>query len=528
MLDASRAVQNPMSLVLEPRKAPAWDAPPPSDRAAAVRPMPVPAAQSADRRGPLRPGRLIASRARLDGAVLALSFRAVDLLAIAILAWLACDVANPAGVWASPVAAVAPFAFGAVMLAFFLQAVGGYGFRAREAIAVHLGRIAAAFALTLGVLATSLILLRPGERPWNAEGTWFCLAFASVYLLHLWWWFGVRRMRRSGRLMPNVVVVGATRNAERLIEKALESREVAVLGVFDDRRARAPDAVHGVRMLGDTDALLGHRIMPYVDRIVITVTASAQARVRTLVDRLRVLPNEITLFIDFGGEAARGEVLSRLADMPLATLSGARMDARRALVKRAQDLALGTLAAFLAMPIMLVVAAAIRLDSPGPILFRQRRHGFNNEEIVVWKFRSMRLETCDERATRQVGIDDPRVTRVGAFIRQTSLDELPQLLNVLRGEMSLVGPRPHAPAMKTGEVESAKLVAEYAHRHRIKPGMTGWAAIKGSRGPVDTPDRVRRRVALDIEYIERQSFWLDLFIMAMTLPCLLGDRRAAR
>jgi Undecaprenyl-phosphate glucose phosphotransferase len=464
----------------------------------------------------------------LNGEVLAYSFRAVDLLTIGLLAWLACDVANPAGVWASPVAAVAPFAVAAGVLSFFLHAVGAYGFRARETIAAHLGRVAAAFGLTLGVMVATLIVLVPADRPWNAGGTWFCLAFAGVYLLHIWSWFGVRHMRRSGRLMSNVVVVGATANAERLIGKALECREVAVLGVFDDRRARAPHSVRGVRVLGDTAALVGHRIMPYVDRIVITVTASAQARVRALVERLQVLPNEITLFVDFGGEAVRGEVLSRLVDLPLATLSGARMDARRALVKRAQDLVIGVVAGVLALPVMLAVAIAIRLDSPGPILFRQRRQGFNNEEIVVWKFRSMRVETCDERATRQVGIDDPRVTRVGAFIRQTSLDELPQLLNVLRGEMSLVGPRPHAPGMKTGQVESAKLVAEYAHRHRIKPGMTGWAAIKGSRGPVDTPDLVRRRVALDIEYVERRSFWLDLFIMAMTLPCLLGDHRAAR
>jgi Undecaprenyl-phosphate glucose phosphotransferase len=518
-----------MSLVLEPRPASRWDAPQPvGDRAAAVRPMPVPAQERADRRGPLRPGRLIATRARLNSRVLAHSFRAVDLATIGVLAWLACDIANPAGVWASPVAAVIPFAVAAALLGFFLHAVGGYGFRAREPIAAHLGRIAAAFGLTLGVMVAVLLVLPMPNRPWDAGGTWFCLAFAGVYLLHIWWWFGVRRMRRSGRLTPNVVVVGATPNAERLIEKALASREVAVLGVFDDRRARAPQSVRGVRMLGDTAALVDHRIMPYVDRIVITVTAAAQARVRTLVERLRVLPNEITLFVDFGGEQARGEVLSRLADLPLATLSGAAMDARRALVKRIQDLVIGTVAAVVALPVMLAVAVAVRLDSPGPILFRQRRQGFNNEVIVVWKFRSMRVETCDERATRQIGVDDPRVTRVGAFIRQTSLDELPQLLNVLRGEMSLVGPRPHALGMKTEGVESAKLVAEYAHRHRIKPGMTGWAAIKGSRGPVDTPESVRRRVALDIEYVERQSFWLDLFIMAMTLPCLLGDRRAAR
>jgi lipopolysaccharide/colanic/teichoic acid biosynthesis glycosyltransferase len=177
------------------------------------------------------------------------------------------------------------------------------------------------------------------------------------------------------------------------------------------------------------------------------------------------------------------------------------------------------------------VALAIRLDSPGPILFRQRRLGFNDERFWVWKFRSMRTEPegCSVRCgERQVRPDDERITRVGRFIRRTSLDELPQLFNVLRGEMSLVGPRPHAVGMKTGDTPSAHLVARYAHRHRMKPGMTGWAAIHGSRGPVDTPQAVRRRVALDIEYIERASLWLDVYIMAMTLPCVLGDNQAVR
>jgi lipopolysaccharide/colanic/teichoic acid biosynthesis glycosyltransferase len=162
------------------------------------------------------------------------------------------------------------------------------------------------------------------------------------------------------------------------------------------------------------------------------------------------------------------------------------------------------------------------------VFFRQRRHGFNNEAILVWKFRSMRHEAADAKAARQVTADDDRVTKVGKFIRKTSLDELPQLFNVLRGEMSMVGPRPHAIGMKSGDVESEKLVARYAHRHRMKPGVTGWAAINGSRGPVDTAELVQERVALDIEYIERQSFWLDLYIIAMTIPCLLGDRSAVR
>ena len=145
----------------------------------------------------------------------------------------------------------------------------------------------------------------------------------------------------------------------------------------------------------------------------------------------------------------------------------------------------------LGAPLMALIALAIKLDSPGPVFFRQRRHGFNNEEILVWKFRSMRHGSDRSGGAQQVRFDDDRVTRVGRFIRRTSLDELPQLFNVLKGEMSLVGPRPHAVGMKTGDTQSAKLVAEYAHRHRMKPGMTGWAAIKGSRGPVDTPELVQ-------------------------------------
>src|SRR5690606_9439930 len=140
----------------------------------------------------------------------------------------------------------------------------------------------------------------------------------------------------------------------------------------------------------------------------------------------------------------------------------------------------------------------------------------------------MRTEASDATASRQVTADDDRVTRVGRFLRKTSLDELPQLINVVAGEMSLVGPRQHAIGMKTGETESARLVADYAHRHRIKPGMTGWAAIKGSRGPLHSAAEVRRRVQLDVDYIERQSLWLDLWIMLVTVPVLLGDRSAVR
>jgi len=283
-----------------------------------------------------------------------------------------------------------------------------------------------------------------------------------------------------------------------------------------------------VRVLGDTKALLTHKLLPYVDRIIITVTPSAQARISQLIDRLKFLPNAVTLFMDVEGVDAQRATLSRLASAPLTQVSGAREDDAKADAKRLQDIVLGGLGLMVALPIMGLIALAVRLDSPGPVFFRQRRHGFNNEAINVWKFRSMRHEAADAHAARQVSAGDDRVTRVGHIIRKLSLDELPQLFNVVKGEMSLVGPRPHAIGMKTAGEDSDRLVAEYAWRHRMKPGLTGWAQVNGSVGAVDTPELVRRRVTLDIEYIERQSFWFDLWIMAITIPSLIGNKTAVR
>lgn len=484
--------------------------------------------RGADRRGPLRPGKLISSRARVRGEAMSRTYRFADAVMTAALAWIACDLANPAGVWRTPMDAVAPFLGTAMLLLASLRVFNAYRFGAREAFAAHLSRVAASFAAAgIALAAAAALGVFPAAQA-RAAGLWFAVTFVLLATAHLAWWLATRAMRRSGRLTPNIVIVGATANAERLIGRAIASREIAILGIFDDRMDRAPDEILGVPVLGDTDALMSHRIMPYVDRVVITVSSMAQARVNALAAKLGALPNDVTLMVDVGADDGQSNALSRLLDAPLAQMSGVRSDERRAFAKRLQDLVFGAIAAVLALPVLGAIALAVRLDSPGPILFSQRRHGFNNEDIVVWKFRSMHHALRDDAASQQITRDDARVTRVGRFIRNTSLDELPQLFNVLRGEMSLVGPRPHAPGTRTGEVESARLVAEYAHRHRMKPGMTGWAAIKGSRGAMETPEQVRRRVALDIEYIERQSFWLDLYIMAMTLPCLLGDRQGAR
>ncbi len=481
-----------------------------------------------DRRGPMRPERLVPTRQRMRGDVVASAFRGLDALLAVGVAAACCALFVGSRLWAAPLAEVAPFAGVALVSICGLTALRAYGFRRRERTLPHLARVLAASATAgLAVVGGLAAVHAPAPliRAVQAEAG---LSLALLLAAHGAWLALVRRWRRRGYLTPNVVVVGANENARLLIGQAVDTGEIAVLGIFDDRLERAPQAIDGVPVLGDLDALLGHRIMPYVDRVVITVTASARARVQALVERLGVLPNDITLFIDLGAPNPTAETLDRLANLPLARLSARRPGFRRIVAKRVQDLVFGGVALMMAIPLMAIIAVAVKLESPGPVFFRQRRQGFNNEEIVVWKFRSMRHAQQDLRAHKQVRSDDPRITRVGRIIRRTSLDELPQLFNVLAGEMSLVGPRPHAPGMKTGDVQSALLVAHYAHRHRMKPGMTGWAAVNGSRGPVDTPELVRRRVELDVAYIERQSFWFDFYIMVMTLPCLLGDGAVAR
>jgi len=475
-----------------------------------------------ERRGPFRPKVLAPTRLRMAGRTTIRLFQLGDALGLAcagLATWLAAG---------RTIEAVFVAAAGGLAILAALSLSDAYALSSRKGLPRHLAKISAACVLGGSISVLALMAAAPPERLIAPLQVWTSTAWATAVALHAGWWLLVQHWRVSGRLTPNIVVVGATGATERLIAALMASREANVLGVFDDRAARRPRDIAGVPVLGDTQTLLDHRILPFVDRVVISVPTSARQRVADLVERLRVLPNEVALLLDGVSEADEARAIGRIADVPLAAISGAPANEARALAKRIQDLTVGVLALLFALPIMVVVAVAVKLDSPGPILFRQRRHGFNNEEIMVWKFRSMRVEATDAKAARQVTADDDRVTRVGRIIRRTSLDELPQIFNVLTGQMSLVGPRPHAIGMKTGDVESSRLVREYAHRHRMKPGMTGWAAIHGSRGPVDTPESVRRRVELDVEYIQRQSFWLDLWIMLVTIPCLLGDSEAVR
>jgi Undecaprenyl-phosphate glucose phosphotransferase len=472
-----------------------------------------------NRRGPLRPHRLVSARNRLSGAAIARLFQAGDAAALIAASFAATAIAGQVGA----------LAFAAPILALLiLLTMGAYRMTAREGLRRRVGRVLLATSAAGGAGAALLALLSPAEGASRLEGVWTLLASVSLAALHLIWSQVIAGLRRRGALTPNVVIVGATPAAEHLLKRALRTRELNVLGVFDDRKARVGPTLRGVPVLGTTRELVDHRMLPFVDRIIITVPRQASGRIAQLLQRLAPVPNPIVLLLEGDDADVEAEAVNRVAEFGLKQISGPPNRHGYQAAKRALDLILGGGLLLALAPLMTLVAIAIKLDSPGPAFFRQRRHGYLNEEIVVWKFRSMRVEASDATAARQVTAGDDRVTRVGRFIRKTSLDELPQLFNVISGEMSLVGPRPHAIGMLAGGADASKLVETYAHRHRIKPGLTGWAAIYGSRGPVDSAEAVQRRVALDLEYVERQSFWLDLTILLKTAPCLLGDAEAVR
>ncbi|MEM9738981.1 MAG: exopolysaccharide biosynthesis polyprenyl glycosylphosphotransferase, partial [Pseudomonadota bacterium] len=279
-----------------------------------------------------------------------------------------------------------------------------------------------------------------------------------------------------------------------------------------------------IPVLGSLEDLMNWEHLPEMDRIVVTVTTDAKDRVRNLLDRLRVLPQRVVLLLDLAGFDPEVEDLDEIARSPAAYISGAPVNLGQTIAKRVADIILsaGMLVGF--APVMGIIALAVWLEDRGPIFFRQKRHGFNNKVFRVWKFRSMRPDSVSqERMVVQTFAGDARVTRIGQFIRRTSLDELPQLWNVLIGEMSIVGPRPHAIGMTTEHTEVHEIVRAYAHRHRVKPGLTGWAQIKGSRGPVHTKQAVENRVRLDLEYVNRASLLFDLYIVLKTAPCIWGD-----
>ena len=427
---------------------------------------------------------------------------------------------------------IAPIAvgiMGSVIFITMLFANRAHRFAAAETLGQHMRTVLIAAFGALGLWLTIALITKPETFLPDALAKAGLGATAVLFVLHGLYHTQLKRLHNKGALAPTIVMLGATESARRLIEENAKTRELNILAIFDERLTRAPHNIHGVPVIGKIEDLLEWDQLPYVNRIVVTLPSMAQSRKQAFLEQVKLLPNRIAFVVDeFENLNHVQQRLTQIAEVGMREVTGNPKGGAHTAIKRLMDIGIASLALIGLSPILAIIALLIKKDSPGPVLFKQPRHGFNNRVFNVYKFRSMRNDQADLKAAQQTVAGDARVTKIGRFIRKTSIDELPQLLNVIKGEMSLVGPRPHAVGMRTQGKDSMELVAEYAHRHKVKPGMTGWAQINGSRGPLHDGEDVARRVELDVEYIERSNAIFDLFIMFKTLPVLLGDSENIR
>ncbi|CAH2604435.1 Exopolysaccharide biosynthesis polyprenyl glycosylphosphotransferase [Rhodovastum atsumiense] len=388
---------------------------------------------------------------------------------------------------------------------------------------------AAAAALAIVWLATA-VLLGAGEvmTAWTVTGAAVMLPLLAVERGLL----AAAVLRDAGqRFGPRTVIVGLGPAGARRARHLGVTRPggLRVVGLLGDEIPVGPDDDDEQVMpphLGPVEHVFMLMRRGLVDRVVLAQPCTEEWRIGDLIMRLADYPVEICFVPDIPpigpgiGLPARGDAI------PLLPIAHPPLSGARGVVKRVEDLVIASVALVLCAIPMLAIALAIQLDSPGPVLFRQWRTGFGNRDFRMFKFRTMYHHMTDHEARQQTTRNDPRVTRVGAILRRTSLDELPQIFNVLRGEMSIVGPRPHAPGTRAAGRTFDEVVERYAARHRVRPGLTGLAQVRGLRGETRTEDRIIRRVESDLEYIDSWSLWLDLKILARTAVIVLRMKNA--
>lgn len=370
------------------------------------------------------------------------------------------------------------------------------------------------------VLMTALFVFKAGDmvsRVWLLS--WFGFGAATLVAYRLVLRALVMRWSAQGRLKRRTFVVGGGEAAADLIEaiNRSASSDIELIGLFDDRVGeRSPDSVAGLKKLGRVADLVEFSRRAKIDLVIVSMPLSAESRVLEMLRQLWVLPVDIRLSAHMSKLRFTEKTYSYVGDLPVFDMADRPISDWNIVFKWLFDKVVALTALVLLSPVMIGTAIAVKATSKGPVLFRQKRHGFNNELIEVYKFRSMYTDMSDAKATRLVTRDDPRVTPVGRFIRKTSIDELPQLFNVLKGQLSIVGPRPHALEAKAANKLYHEAVDGYFARHKVKPGITGWAQINGWRGETDTIDKIMQRVDHDLYYIENWSLFLDLYILVMT------------
>jgi Undecaprenyl-phosphate glucose phosphotransferase len=338
-----------------------------------------------------------------------------------------------------------------------------------------------------------------------------------------------RPLADQGRFRKRIAIVGGGRVADDALHalEASHDLEIEVIGLFDDRdEVRSPQAALTHEKMGTITDLATYARNNRVDLIIVAIPLSAEARLLYILKRLWELPVDIRISGKASSLKFSSKAYTYIGRLPLLAMFDRPLMGWGLFLKNVFDRVIASVAIVVLAPVMLAVAIAIRLESKGPVLFKQKRYGFNNELIEIFKFRSMHANRCDANATTLVSKGDPRVTRVGRIIRKTSLDELPQLFNVLTGQLSLVGPRPHATQAKAADTLYEQVVDGYFARHRVRPGITGWAQVNGWRGETDTREKIEQRVKHDLDYIDHWSLMFDVKILARTPFALFKSENA--
>ena len=378
------------------------------------------------------------------------------------------------------------------------------------------------------LLTACLFIIKVSDnvsRLWLA--TWSITSAITLSGFRLLTAFAARRLRYSGRLTKNVAIVGASEVGQKLAAKLIQERLGSrLVGIFDERRSRVVRTSNAVTKVSQLSALYELLCRGRVDEVVIAISPCASNRLLELSRRFHPFAVSLRVLAPEGYENFQVLDSRRYGDIGTFRVMGKPLDEVAALVKRVEDVVIAICCLLVILPLMLVIAVSIKLDSRGPVLFKQKRLGANNLPFNLLKFRSMYVEQADPLGQQLTRAGDPRITRVGRILRMTSLDELPQLINVLRGEMSLVGPRPHPLAASAAGISYDRAIIEYPIRHRVKPGITGWAQVNGWRGETTTVEQIQRRVEHDLYYVENWSLSFDLLILGRTVFTVLTRANA--
>ena len=411
-------------------------------------------------------------------------------------------------------------ACGALLTVLCFQFSGLYRIPVLQRTLLQIGRAGMAWSgvfVTLTVLGFLLKLSDDLSRVWFVG--WYVGGLGAILVMRGGFSVLIRHWMKTGRLERRVVIVGGGERGLRLIEalRASSASDIRICGVFDDRGdQRVPDDIAGYPKLGTVDELVRFARSNRIDLLVMALPLTAERRVLEMMRKVWVLPVDIRLSALDAPLRMTAGTYSYVGNVPFFNLYDKPLSDWDYVLKLVEDRLLAAIFLLFLSPLFLLIAIAIKLDSKGPVFFKQRRYGFNNELVEVYKFRTLKHAQADANADRLVTANDDRVTRIGRFLRRSSFDELPQFITVLKGDMSIVGPRPHAILAKAGDELYGDVVDGYFARHRVKPGITGWAQINGWRGETDTREKILRRTEHDLYYIENWSLLLDLYIIART------------